>query len=440
MASISIKLRGKKNPSPLYVRFVNGRTIDITSKLHILINPKHWDKKKEKLRNLIEIENKDEMNTRIEMISAQILKNYNNDFMLGETIDKDWLDNTIAKIFNRPMKQGKLTTKNEFIYYTQFSKWWIEEKSSTYKIGKNKFLSDRVIGQYKGFIDKFEAFESHTKKKIKIKEIDADKINDFIAFLEDEGNFGEEYVKRLVSRLKFFLARAEEENLPVNKNYKQKIFIEKKEEVLDPYLNEREINLIFDYDFSSNETLDNVRDNFIIGLWTGLRISDFNNNLDIDNIDNDMITIRTEKTDTWVNIPLHPHVKYVLNKRLGMLPPRLSDQKFNQHIKTICEEVGINQLMRGYLFTTAKDENGKNIRRKKLGLYEKHKLVSSHICRRSFATNLFGIVPNNTILAAGGWATEKMMLRYVKKTKQEHVEVLKKLWEKKNKETIKNAQ
>jgi hypothetical protein len=49
----------------------------------------------------------------------------------------------------------------------------------------------------------------------------------------------------------------------------------------------------------------------------------------------------------------------------------------------------------------------------KINYYQKHELVSSHICT-ILATNLFGSA-NHVIQAVGGWATEQMMLHYIKK-------------------------
>jgi integrase len=169
--------------------------------------------------------------------------------------------------------------------------------------------------------------------------------------------------------------------------------------------------------------LDNIRDNFIIGLCTGLRVSDFNNNLNQTNITDGFIEIKTKKTGTAVAIPLHKYIVEILNKRNGNLPKKVNDVQFNESIKTICQDAEINERTHGVLFDA-------KTKRNKIDFYEKYKLVSSHICRRSFATNLFGKVPNYVIQAVGGWSTEKMMLHYIKKSNREQAEELKKYWEK----------
>jgi integrase len=52
-------------------------------------------------------------------------------------------------------------------------------------------------------------------------------------------------------------------------------------------------------------------------------------------------------------------------------------------------------------------------------------LVSTHTARRSFATNLYGLVPNNTIMAITTHKTEAAFLRYLRKSNDEHAQILK---------------
>lgn len=69
------------------------------------------------------------------------------------------------------------------------------------------------------------------------------------------------------------------------------------------------------------------------------------------------------------------------------------------------------------------------ITRKRFGEYPFYELVSSHICRRSFATNLYGHLPNLTIMQITGHKTESSFLRYIKITSREHAEKLRQYWE-----------
>ena len=63
--------------------------------------------------------------------------------------------------------------------------------------------------------------------------------------------------------------------------------------------------------------------------------------------------------------------------------------------------------------------------------YEKWELVTSHVCRRSFATNLFlGGFDNSTIMKATGHQSEVQFLKYIKSTQEEHLQKISEYWEK----------
>jgi integrase len=420
MATVNLIQRGNTNPSNISMRFSFGRNKDLWVKTNILINPKHWDKKNQKLRNLITIPDRDTYNSNFDKLKIFVFDEYNKAFITGEIIDKPWLEGVVSLFFNRPKQEKNQTIREEFVYYSVFADFWNENKAPTWKTGKNKFLSSTIRGQNENFVEKFKLFEG--KKRIKIKDIDSDKINSFITHMEETQKYSPATVKRHIGRLRFFLNRAENLDISINKGFKDRVFVDKDDsDIMEPYLNKDEIQRIYNFDFSHDEHLDSVRDNFIIGLWTGLRVSDFNKNLEITNIKDDYIEIKTQKTGTWVSIPLHPHIKAVLKKRFGTLPRRISDQKFNIAIKTICALCDIDEIIKGKLFDT-------ETKRNKIDFYPKHKLVSSHICRKSFATNLYGEVGNNVIQAIGGWSTEGMMLNYIKRTTRESADVLKQHW------------
>ncbi len=51
-----------------------------------------------------------------------------------------------------------------------------------------------------------------------------------------------------------------------------------------------------------------------------------------------------------------------------------------------------------------------------IGEYPKWKLVSSHIGRRSFATNNYGRVPTSYLIHITGHSSEAQFLKYIKKS------------------------
>lgn len=151
----------------------------------------------------------------------------------------------------------------------------------------------------------------------------------------------------------------------------------------------------------------------------------FSERLNIDNIKDGFIEIKTKKTNTNVAIPLHWQVKEILKKYNGNLPPKVHEHFFNKKIKEIAKELNFNQVMEGGIQKIT-EEGGQ---RKVFGKYQKWELITSHICRRSFATNLIGKVPNQVIMDVAGWSNEKQMFDYNKTTNKESANELKLYWE-----------
>ena len=117
------------------------------------------------------------------------------------------------------------------------------------------------------------------------------------------------------------------------------------------------------------------------------------------------------KTGKTMAIPLSKKVMTILKKRKGEFPRQISDQKYNEYIKDVCKLAEINQMVKG---SKAKTEG--KITRKDNGTFEKWELVTSHIGRRSFATNNYGRIPTSLLINVTGHSTETMFLEYIGKT------------------------
>ena len=429
MATINFRIKSKSNPSPIYIRFRDKKIFDIETKIGLFINPTFWDIPKQRIRNVIDVPNRNEINEKIAKLPIHIIDAYNQAYLSGEIITKIWLDKVISNFFNRP----ELTTSGAIdetkIYFSTYAQDWIVNKAKTFKVSANKYMDDTTKNHYQQVLNNFKEFEG--RNKVKLVDLSNDLLDKFSIYLSDDKGYAEKTTKRKIGRIKFFCQRAESENIAINKNYKERIFVKEEEtEYKQPYLNEEEINAIFKFKLEPNCPMDHVRDNLIIGLWSSLRISDFLIRLDVKNIDDGFIKIKTMKTKTFVNIPIHNQVAYILNKRNGNLPNKISEQNFNEQIKVLARIVGIDEEMIGGIVKV--DEKTK-IKRKVIGVYKKWELVTSHICRRSFTTNLIGKIPNKVICDIGGWKKEDMMLHYVQQTNMESANVLKKYWEEKYK-------
>ena len=108
-------------------------------------------------------------------------------------------------------------------------------------------------------------------------------------------------------------------------------------------------------------------------------------------------------------IPLSKMVLDILEMRGGDFPRKISDQRYNEYIKEIAKEAGLTKLVDG----AKQDARNK---RKVFGKFPKWELVTSHIGRRSYATNNFGTIPTSLIMTMTGHKSEKEFLKYIGKS------------------------
>jgi integrase len=118
-----------------------------------------------------------------------------------------------------------------------------------------------------------------------------------------------------------------------------------------------------------------------------------------------------------MTVPLHKEILKILKKRDGDFPYKISDQKYNDYIKKVCEIAELNKMVYGSKNMELIKDSG--IFRKKSDLYKKFELVSSHIGRRSFATNFYGTIPTTYLIYVTGHSTEGMFLSYIGKSNKD---------------------
>lgn len=80
------------------------------------------------------------------------------------------------------------------------------------------------------------------------------------------------------------------------------------------------------------------------------------------------------------------------------------------------QSAGLNEICEGKKRINIAPEGEKTKYRSVLGKFPKWQLVSSHIGRRSFATNYYGKVPISHLINITGHGSEKMFLNYIKKS------------------------
>lgn len=429
MASLKYFLRESKTDfSSIYLRFKHGTNFDFKISTEIKIPKDRWSDSKQQIlvTDLVDYRT---INSKLKELDLYINDEFEKSKISQETIilNQSWLKNLINKFFNRSEVDD--VSKKE-IYFSEFIVSFIEDsKTKRNRLGNP--IKPRTIQHYNTTLNKINQFENHTNIKLKIIDVDLKFHSRFIEFLEKNQKLNPNTIGGYIDDIKLFINYAERKDLKINKETKSSEFYSPTNKTQDIYLNEEEINSIYKHKFE-DDYLDNARDWFIIGLRTGLRISDFLK-LSNKNLNEGFIELQTIKTDFPVIIPIHQQVQSILDKRKGKFPRTISDQKFNSYIKIVCEKVGLNEVVFGAkMVETNVIENNKKkiIHRKKAGNFPKYELVSSHICRRSFATNLYGKIDTLTIMKITGHKTESQFLSYIKITPKQYAEKLKEYWRK----------
>ncbi len=417
MSTFNYLVKGKKSYSNILIRFKNGRKFDYTTSTELKVDPKSWSKAKQKIKNTANDKTKDAINRHLSDLKKHVMDAFILDNASGVYIDKQWLQKQVAIYFNRPINETAL----EQVYFCPFVEQYIKDAPTRITKATNKPVSSGTITRYKTTLKKLIAYEKYYQVKLKFTDLDLNFHTNFLKYLYSVENLGVNVSGKYISSIKTFARDAIYRGLPVNKEINHTNFFVPTEKTEDIYLKDSEINKIYNKDFSNNERLANARDLFIIGLRTGLRVSDFLR-LKQTNIKDGFIEITTKKTGQEVVIPMHWQVKEILERRNGF-PTKISDQKFNLYIKEVAELAGLKELTKG-------SKINKETNRKEKGIFPKHQLITSHICRRSFASNLYGELPNMVIMGITGHKTEAQFLKYIKITPRENAQKLKEYWAK----------
>jgi integrase len=317
-------------------------------------------------------------------------------------------------------------SRNQLDFFNFVDALIIERKDGINPSTGKKF-SDSLTKHYSVTLNKIKEYIKIKKiKKFGFDSVTLDFYFDFMEFLKKQ-NYSANYIGCQIKVLKTFMSSACERGLHNNTDYAKKRF-QKPSEVTDQiYLNVEELEQLETLDLSNNKKLENVRDLLIVGAWTGLRFSDFNNisanDIKLNSPDGDNFEIRTKKTDKDVIIPIFPQVRRIIerykNKTANSLPRPISNQKFNEYIKEVGRLAEIDEPV-----SLSITKGGNRIAK----TTPKYEVMTSHVCRRSFATNAFKMgVPTIDIMEITGHDTEIAFMTYIRATPKEHANRVRKI-------------
>lgn len=407
MATIKYFLQSEKNPANIYMRLSVDRKTVLRRKSGYIINPDNWSKNGFPKPNDAELKR---LKSDLQDLSTKIEKSLNLAVSSGVLIDGEWLQTQIDTIQGKQKK----TDIDRLINYMQL---YIENLPYKVSSGGKTGVVHNTIQKYTTLKKKISEFENYKGTQFYIKDIGLPFSQELTKYFLEVDKLSRNSTGRYIKYIKSVCNDAQRNGIEVNQQLNQVRGISEKSAKI--YLTFEELEKIEKKKYSRS-ALENAKDWLIIGCYIGQRVSDLlsltSNNINSRN-GIELIELTQKKTGKRVSIPIHHKVKEILTKRNGEFPERISDQKFNLHIKDICELAKINQSVSGGKM--AKDEKTEMCR-KEFGSFPKHKLVTSHICRRSFATNFYGIMPTPLIISITGHSTEQQFLVYIGKDSNDY--------------------
>ena len=408
MATINFLYRSAKDEADLVLRLLfrkDGIDYVYAANIQYPVTKFYWTKQHniKKPKDLAVINKQHEVTEQLNKIEKHVLTAFNCANI--DIINKEWLQEQIQLYYNPPVAPEQLPTDliNYLDKYLEFKK-----NDITYNTIKKINVIKQLLIRY----------IVHTKKPLNITDVDGNFKMSFEAYCL-ENLYAPNTIATAFKFIKTICNHAKMNGLNISS---QLGYIKVKQTKIDNiYLTIEELEKIEKTEsekFSDSQL--NARDWLIISCYTGQRISDFmrftDKHIRVEN-GKSLLEFSQVKTGKNMTVPVHKKVLEILKKRDGKFPYAISDQKYNTHIKKVCEIAEINEVVKGSKKTETAEESG--IYRKESNDFKKWELVTSHIGRRSFATNFYGKIPTTYLIYVTGHSTETMFLTYIGKSNKD---------------------
>jgi hypothetical protein len=410
MATINFLYRSAREKAPLNLRLLfrhNDKDYVIGGKTKLEVTRDYWNNyhAKQRLKD-IDVKNlQTELKNKLSELENHILEAFN--ASSPGKVDKDWLRRAIGNYYNPPKENEIPTDLISYIdYYLDYRKNEITEANrKKVKVAKNKMAR----------------LQKELGKTILIREINENFKKVYVDF-SNENLYSQNTQHREFVLIKTICFHAR--HLGLKTHHQLEGITLKREEGSHIYLTPEELEKIKNTELE-HDYLKNARDWLLISCYTGQRVSDFMRfEIEMIRIEDgkQLLEFRQKKTKKEMSIPVIKQVREIIRNHKGNFPRSISDQRYNDYIKEVCELAGLKDEVQGKRRVSIAPKGvkpTKNDYRDVLDTFEKWELVSSHIGRRSFATNYYGKVPTTYLINITGHSSEKMFLNYIKKSNKD---------------------
>nr|WP_321229678.1 phage integrase SAM-like domain-containing protein [uncultured Psychroserpens sp.] len=408
MATINFLYRSQKENAPLNIRLLyraNDKDFVIGGKTRYIISKSYWNNKHNltRVRDAQTIQEQNKVRNELYSIEKHILTAFNKTH--HEAVNKEWLSLQLNDYYKLDIEKGAID--NSLISYF-----------NTFTSQKKTEITLSSIKKYNVVKNLVLRYQNGLTSNIQLEDVNLNFKRSFEAYCIEEC-YAHNTVAKALRTIKTVCNHAKLNGYEVSPQLEA--IKPRFKKVSNIYLSFEELNKIENIESAKlTESLTNAKDWLIISCYVGQRVSDFMN------FDKKMIRIEKgkhlieftqKKTNKIMTVPLHQKILEILTLRDGNFPRPISDQKYNKYIKDVCRIAGLNEEIYGSVKKETK--TGNKIYRKVFDNYKKHELVSSHIGRRSFATNFYGTIPTSYLIYVTGHSTESMFLQYIGKSNKD---------------------
>jgi integrase len=398
---IRYEIRSKSDPVNIYISLSAGRGKAFKRKTGKTIYLEFWDDVKGLPKGKTdEIKN---LKTDLEKLRIAVNERFDKDEPAGIEITADWLQDQVNFYF------GKSEIVELDILTTYIQKYIDEapyKKNAKKELGLSKGRIQN-LKLFKNTVLKYEE-EKLKGKSVVLKEINLKFLENYKMWMFGKG-YSTNYVGKNIANFRTICRDAGKNDFEISTQVKSFEGISESREPEDIItLNEDEQEAIKKAELF-REALINARKFLLLGCLIGQRAGDLLNitEKNIKEIGGvKIIELKQQKTGKLVAVPLLPEALEIIKDGL---PYKISLSRFNEYIKDVCKAAGIDGPTKARIKQTKGTPHTKDI-------FPKWQVISSHVCRRSFATNFYGRIPTPVLMNITAHGTERMFLSYIGKT------------------------
>jgi len=291
-------------------------------------------------------------------------------------------------------------TGKAIMYISDYIEEYLSTGEKTSRIKRSTSTTyNRLLKKVKGFDSRWD-----------ISSTDQTKLKSFRLFMINQG-LATSTINLMLVRLKTILKNYNRYDGDLSSKILDSQNLDKMKETKKKwvYITLDELDTIYNMDIKDPQ-LTKARDLLLIGCFTALRVSDWEIKPSDISEDKNKLTYRTQKTGAIVEIPLFKKLKAVL-ERNGWATPILHESQINPLFKEICRMAGMTRSFKSYNIYPDRTEEV---------IHQAWEGVTSHTCRRSFATNMYlGEMSVSQIRVFTGHASDKVFMNYVQASETE---------------------